>query len=474
MSDRHLNRRKFLRLTAGAATGLLFVGCGAASESGVATAPAPTAEGAANNPPPPATSVPAAATEVPTTVSPTSAPTENTELLFWNYAAELDGQFTTMIDQFHGKHPNIKVKYETLPWDQYWQKLNATLVTGNPPDVWYTAPTFYFEYVDRGQLVELSSLIQLDDDIKEDNWIPKALDQWRVKSNGKLYGLPSGFVADVVFYNKDLFDAAGVKYPTEDWTWDDFLQMAKALTKTGSDGKTEVWGCTVPTGNGLDQIIESNGGHIINDDQTKCLMLDDPATAATIQFMADLNQKYKVAPPIGEFEGMGNPFMTGRVAMNIGLQIGAQGAKEAPFKWDNQLIPKGKVKRSNYGGADGFVISAPTKHQAAAFEFIKFMTSQAGPTLYLGTGIIPVRKDLAADPAFLKQPPPPEHYDVWPKAVEYSDDNYGRGFGEWQKAKKDALEAIWLGNATVEQGINNACQAMDAALTKINQEKQGS
>ena len=404
-------------------------------------------------------------------VTATPAPIEQADLVFWNYWGDIEPIFLAMIDMFMDRYPNVDVKYELLPWDQYWQKLNATLVTGNPPDVWYTAPTFYFEYVERGQLVDLSPYVEVDTDIAEDDWYPKSIDMWRALESQHIFGLPSDFVAQVVFYNKDLFDAAGLEYPAEDWTWDDFLGMAKTLTRVGSDGKTEVWGCVSPAGWHLDQIIESNGGEVIDDDQTMCMLTDGTAAIDTIQFMVDMIDKHKVSPPAGEFEGMGSPFLTGRLAIDFGLEIGQIQYKDAPFGWSNQLIPVGSAKRVNYGGANGFVVSSPTEAPDASYTLVKFLTAQAGPILYIGTGLIPVRKDLAAAPAFLQQPPPPDDYSVWAKAVEYSDHNYGRGYNEWQSAKNNALQAAFLGDVTVEEAVEDACQGMDAALAKIAEER---
>lgn len=402
------------------------------------------------------------------------APPEEVELLFWNYWGAIEPKFVAMLDMFMERYPWIKVKYELLPWDQYWQKLNATLVTGNPPDVWFTAPTFYFEYVDRGQLVDLTPYLDMDEDASEDSWYPSALDMWRTGPEGHLYGLPSDLVSKVLFYNKDIFDEAGVEYPTEDWTWDDCLVAAQAITKdTDRDGKTDVWGIgAAPLGWHLDQIIESNGGQVINEEQTKCLLADSPEAIETIQFMVDLIHKYKVAPPAGEFEGMGNPFLTGRVGMQIDNTTRALDFKDAPFDWDNALMPGGSAKRVNYGGSNGFVVSAPTKHPEEAYMLVKFLTSQAGPIYYIGTGLSPVRKELAASPAFLKQPPPPEHFDVWTKAIECADNNFGRGFSEWQTAKNSALEAAYLGGQSVDEAVQAACEAMDAVLEKIATEKE--
>jgi multiple sugar transport system substrate-binding protein len=466
MSKKGLSRREFIRLSTLTAAGAALAACAPQEPE---PQPTPEPEEVVVKETVIVEGTPEVVEKV---VTATPPPVEEAEIVFWNYWGGIEPIFLAMSEMFMERNDAITVKYELLPWDQYKQKLNATLVTGNPPDVWYTAPTFYFEYVDRGQLVDISPYLEVDGDISEDDWFPRAIDQWRAGDQDHLFGLPSDFVAQVAYYNKDLFDEAGLDYPEEGWSWDDLLTMAQAMTKRDASGRTEVWGCmALRNGWHLDQVIESMGGEVINEEQTECLLTASPIPAEVLQFMVDLIYEHEVAPPSGEFEGMGSPFLTGQVGIDFGLTIGQIQYKDAPFAWSNQLIPEGTAEQVNYGGANGFVVSSPTQYPDQSYEFVKFLTSQAGPILYIGTGLVPVRQDLATNPAFLQQPPPPDDYDVWAKAVEYSDHNYGRGFDEWQSAKNNELEAAYLGNVTPEEAVENACEAMNAALARIQQEK---
>ena len=106
---------------------------------------------------------------------------------------------------------------------------------------------------------------------------------------GDLYAMPYAFVMSVLHYNKDMFDAAGVAYPTDDWTWDELLEAAKALTKDfDGDGKIDQWGLYFkPDYYVLDAMIYAFGGRVLSEDLTQ-VMLDSDEAEAAVQFLVDL------------------------------------------------------------------------------------------------------------------------------------------------------------------------------------------
>lgn len=128
-----------------------------------------------------------------------------------------------VIDSFQKKHPNISVKLELTPWDQYWTKLQTAVTGGAAADVFWMNPLNL-------PLYAKNNVIAPVDESKIDiSGFPKAVTDGH-RFGGKLYGTPMDVSVIGLWYNKELFDQGGVKYPTADWTWDDLKAAAKKLT----------------------------------------------------------------------------------------------------------------------------------------------------------------------------------------------------------------------------------------------------
>src|SRR5678816_1066716 len=143
----------------------------------------------------------------------------------------------------------------------------------SPPDVFAMDAPLYLDWQSRGALLNLQPYIDQNPDMLADVY-PQTLTAYKLEDG--YYGLPRDFQTIVVFYNKDMFDAAGVPYPTEDWTYDDLKETAKKLTlDTNGDGKTDQYGLWTDTWDMelfWSEAIWAYGGQIINDDHSKTLI----------------------------------------------------------------------------------------------------------------------------------------------------------------------------------------------------------
>ena len=138
-------------------------------------------------------------------------------------------------DAFMKEHPEIKIETWNAPWDDYFTKIQALWASGDPkavPDIAFLWPTP--KYAAEGVLENLDPYIQKSGYDLNDYW-GGLLES--AKYNGSVYGLPRDNEVNVLYYNKDLFDKAGVKYPDENWTWDDLLAAAEKLTVKDAGGK---------------------------------------------------------------------------------------------------------------------------------------------------------------------------------------------------------------------------------------------
>jgi multiple sugar transport system substrate-binding protein len=367
------------------------------------------------------------------------------------------------IDAFNKKAPNVKIEYQEIPWQQYWEKINATLASGSgAPDVWNTAPTFYYEYVKRGQLADLQPFI-MRGDINLDDFFQGFLDQWKAPSD--YYGMPRDWVVSVLYYNKNMFDVAKVPYPDSSWDWTKLATVAKELTRT-EGGRVSQWGLLFNNDRtAVDPLIYADGGRVLNADKTQCVV-NQPEAVSTVSFLVDLVMKAKVSPPPGFFNGQPDPFLSGRVAMAItGSWSTGNYQKITHFAWDCTLFPKGKMKRVTYGGPDGLVISRQTKNLETAWQFLSFLVSKDCPLAWYTEGInaAPFNKTLAAE--WAKQPPPPTWQNIIDSA-QYAEADFNAGYNEWQTAKNNELAKAFLGQATPQQACDAAAKAVNDILKR--------
>ena len=215
----------------------------------------------------------------------------------WGDTTELANQ-QKIVDAFRALNPTITVKVTVADWDSYWPKLQTDLAGGNAPDVFLMDGPLFADYQTRDQLLDLSPLIA------RDGFDTTQLADLAVKdftgADGHLYGLPRDLNTIALFYNKTMFDAAGLPYPDATWDWAKLVEVATKLTKT-SGAKTTQWGFYTETSdmeNYWSSLVWQAGGDILSADK-KTVVIDSDQAAAGIQFLQDLIYKDKVmAQPV--------------------------------------------------------------------------------------------------------------------------------------------------------------------------------
>jgi multiple sugar transport system substrate-binding protein len=139
------------------------------------------------------------------------------------YAAsgsDFEKKLTEQVAQFEQANPKVKIKLEVAPYAEFFKRLGTQVAGGNAPDAWLSDGVFVPQYAARGALADLSDRVDADTAAKT-----LGIDLIR-DPDGKLYGFPQGAQTPALYYNKKLFDAAGVKYPTADWTYQDLAVAA--------------------------------------------------------------------------------------------------------------------------------------------------------------------------------------------------------------------------------------------------------
>ena len=396
-------------------------------------------------------------------------PSGNTQLSFmmWGDPAELT-VWKQIVADFEAATPGVTVSVEVSDWDSYWTKLKTLLAANTPPDMFAIDAPLYLDYQTKGVLLNLQPYIDANPGML-DGLYPQTLQAYQTPDG--YFGLPRDFQTIVLFYNKAMFDAAGMAYPSADWTWDDLRAAAKKLTlDTNGDGKTEQYGFSFDMWDmepGYSEAIWSYGGDILNADHTKTL-LGEPAARQAWQLLYDMTFVDKSVPDSntsGQYGG--DTFLAGVTAMMPMGHWAAPGYAEANLNFDVAPMPKGPAGRFTSVNSAGFVIANGTKHPAEAFSFLKFVLSTAGQTRLAELGFAcPVLKSIAESPTFLDQQIK-INQQVFLDALEYAHIKpVFKGYDEWASAVGDGMAPVWRGEADLNTTLDQIVIDADAVLAK--------
>jgi multiple sugar transport system substrate-binding protein len=387
-------------------------------------------------------------------------------MMMWGDPAELE-VWNQIVQDFQAVQPNITVKVDVSDWDSYWTKLKTMLSAGTPPDVFAMDAPLYLDYQTRGVLLNLQPYLDKNPDMLKGVY-PQTLEAYKTADG--MYGLPRDFQTVVLFYNKDMFDAAGVEYPTADWTYDDLRAASKSLTVTGTDGKTTQYGFySDPWDMELiwSEAIWAFGGDVINPEHTKTL-IGEPKAREAWQLMHDMifvDGSWPNSTIAGEYGG--DPFLAGAAAMTtIGHWV-VPGYAEAGFKWDVAPMPAGPAGKATSVNSAGFVVGKASKNPDAAFEFLKFVLSEPAQKRLAELGFaLPVLQSVAQSDSFLKQPTAIDQK-VFIDSLEFAHMKpVFKGYDEWSSTIGDGMADIWTGDAELGPTLDEVVTAADEVLAK--------
>ena len=289
------------------------------------------------------------------------------------------------VKSFEAKNPNIVVDFESIGSNEISTKMLTSNAGGNAPDVTRMTHAYGQSWASKGILLDLTPFLKRESKFYND-FIAGPLDIY--KYNGKQYGLPHTLMCRGLLYNKDLFDKAGVKYPTSDWKWTDFATAAQKLT-VKQDGRVVQWGFQLdPTVPGMFALfLEQAGGQFFNQKKSK-VTFDSPAGVEALQFWHELIYKYEASPSpsVGSQLNHEQAFKLGKVAMIIsGPWNRPVLESEAPnLHYGVAELPYNKT-RSNIYLADGIGIWAGTKNKAAAWKLVHFIMEKEQQNLWWNT-----------------------------------------------------------------------------------------
>jgi multiple sugar transport system substrate-binding protein len=371
---------------------------------------------------------------------------------------------------WEASNPGIKIVQDTVPAGQnYFEKLQTLIAAGTMPDCYDMWEGYIQPYAENGALKNLDPFFDADPLVSKEDLVPAASSAggWQ----GSIYAFCQGFMPGPIslFYNIDHFDAAGVDYPTSDWTWDDLRAAAEQLT----DVPTQ-WGLTyslwfVP----WLYWVWSNGGDLFNADETKCA-LTEPAAYEALQYWADMAVVDQTTLPSSEAAAMQGPneaFGAGVVSMYLGncwdvfylkslrsegtINWGGILSPKAPSGnrvwyehfWCWGIYPETKVPNAAWLMCRDFILDQVNQQAQPMVPPLKQLLQIFDTAENREMGFTPLI-ELATEPGLLRYP------------------GAGAKFDKISQLVQAEIDLVFLGEKTAKEAMEAVCPSVDEELAR--------
>ncbi|AYF72770.1 sugar ABC transporter substrate-binding protein [Nocardia yunnanensis] len=338
-----------------------------------------------------------------------------------------------IIDEFQRRRPDIRIRTLMSGPDPLQQMLTYC-AGGKCPDVLMAWELLYAGLADRGVLVDLREFLDREPDyaarLRADGYASlRDTFGW----DGGQYALPEQWSGVFVYYNRKLFEQAGIRPPTrwsEAWSFEEFLAAAQALTHADGDGHARQWGFVdawVPYFSAA--LFGMNNGTEWFSPPVRPTRanLGDARFAAGFQFYADLAVRHRVAPSVGDRQSVSaqDLFRSGRAAMLVGGHwLYSEFAGHDGLDFDVTVLPVGPSGGPGAVtdiGSTGLAIAAASPRREQAWEFVKFATGPEGQAIIAESGLfVPVLRSAMESPGFAAAHPTLRDLAVFTEGPEHS------------------------------------------------------
>lgn len=373
---------------------------------------------------------------------------------------------TEIINDFSEK-TGIDAEIQVVTWDDYWTLLSAGAQGGSMPDVFWMHSNEAERYMSNEMLLDLTDRIAESDSIDMSKYPEDITELYTY--DGKNYAIPKDVDTIALWYNKTLFDEAGIPYPTADWTWDDLYEAAKALTKDGTYG----FACSATNNqSGYYNLIYDKGGYVINDDKTAS-GYDDPNTIAAMQYFEKMIQE-GIMPSQQVLSESAEDVLLGSGT----LAMTTQGSWMLSSFKDNEYIsqncdcvelPKDATtgKRVSIYNGLGWAASADTDNPDEAWQLIEYLGSEEAQLKQAELGVTMSAYENTSE--------------AWTQSADFNlqaylnmmDDMvirpYSRETVTWENAVNEELKKGWTQEVSMEEACLNAAEVMNETLAEENQ-----
>lgn len=362
----------------------------------------------------------------------------------------------------------IEAEIQVVTWDEYWTLLSAGAQGDSMPDVFWMHSNEAERYMSNGMLLDLTDKIAESDSIDLSKYPEDITELYTY--DGKNYAVPKDVDTIALWYNKTLFDEAGIAYPTADWTWDDLYEAAKALTKDGVYG----FACSATNNqSGYYNTIYDMGGYVINDDKTAS-GYDDPNTIKALQYFEKMIQEGIMPSQQVMSESAEDVLLgSGTLAMTTQGSWMLSAFKNNEYiaaNCDCVELPKDAAtgKRVSIYNGLGWAASAKTKNADAAWQLIEYLGSEEAQIKQAELGVTMSAYENTSE--------------AWASSADFNlqaylnmmDDMVIRPYSKqtvtWENAVNEELKKGWTQEVSMEEACKNAAAVMNETLAEENEE----
>ncbi|MEU4722250.1 sugar ABC transporter substrate-binding protein [Nonomuraea dietziae] len=364
--------------------------------------------------------------------------------------------FNDIAAAYKKTHPNVSVKYDTLPVETYTTTLTTQIAGGNAPDLAWIFESSAPAFVSSGALAPLGNLV------KPEEFAPSTTKLWQ--KDGTLHAYPFSTSPFGVFVNADLLKQAGQSVPAKGWTWEEAVKIASAVQeKTGKAGMV-VRDFDYKGWDNLASVWGGWGAEAWSEDGKTC-GFNKPEMIEAMRFLhkAIFTDKAMPAP------GTTADFFAGEAGMTITQISRASLLKDDAFGWDLVTLPTGPKGEYSVIGQAGIGVIKKSKNAQAAADFLSFFTNPDN-SAKLAQFFPPPRQPLLTADSLAKSNPllKPEQL----QEVVVDGITAGRvkpshaGQAELSQAVRAGLDQLWQPNADVATVMNGVCTAIQPMLAK--------
>ncbi len=375
-----------------------------------------------------------------------------------------------IIALYEDENPDVLVQLEAVAGRDYYTRLLTQLSAGAAPDVMQVGDDAVPSFVEQDAFIPLDDYLPADFD--PSIYLPGLLGPGQI--DGVQYLLPKDYSPVAVYYNKTIFDDAGIDYPKDGWTWNDMLDIALELTQDlDGDNAPDIWGIQLPATwtTGFEYWVAAAGGQLISEDGKEFVgYMDSDAVVHAVTFYADLYNKYRVAPPpadLNAFGGGNTEFANGKAAMYVFGRWPQASLMDNPNIDLGVAPPPQDVERANVLFWGGFGVSTTSAHPKTATNFLTFYAGAPGAEVWKDWALPAVRS--VADSSGMSKDP---IEGVWIGELEhlvpraYTFTNYWNETAD--PALRSALEAaILTQNADIGALMTQAAQEAQTSLDAL-------
>jgi multiple sugar transport system substrate-binding protein len=382
-----------------------------------------------------------------------------------------------VVAAFMERTPNVKVTVEPVVEGSWTAKLTTQIAGGTAPDTVMCAFGDFLPFCKRGDLLEMGNLLAKEREVRAGDWFPLALESMKYK--GRIFNMPYNGGTYALFYNKEIFDQARVRYPDDSWTWEKYVEAAAQLASDSSGRSANQAGFD---GNSVSRYGAHNiqgdpswwywiwtyGSDLFTNGNKEANFRDAKALDA-LQWIADTHKKrvwpsalFRDPSPVG--------FRSGNIAMTTWGHWQVARVRTDPFKWDVAPMPKTKDgRRVALGWYSGNGIVAATKQPDASWEFLKFFGGAPGQRILGIEGLtLPAVRKVAESDEIMKSTPP-DNQRAFLTEIDRARIHINWNITEsqeWNAILNPELDKVWKGEAKAKDVLPAIVPRLNEVLAR--------